>query len=175
MKYIFDNIVQKILQPYLFPYGRKRMVMIMGAFSVVLYGIIYLLKIENTILKQMLSMLGIVCLFMIIFSKEKIEDERVKDIRFRVTRVCFKIILLIGILNIIQPRFKIPFDNLTIAIMILYVLLFQYALRKEPEWLKEREIPATNKIKWKVYLVIFGATFILGAIAYYFFEVMGYK
>jgi len=107
-------------------------------------------------------------LYMIMFSKEIHDDERVQRIRYNLLKVNYTLTIC-GILAYIAIT---TLDRVTLSIyivfyiietaLIIYQLLFRYCLARNPDWIFKE----TTRNKFAVYYVFLSLLFLIGWIIY---------
>lgn len=107
-------------------------------------------------------------LYMIMFSKEIHDDERVQRIRYNLLKASYAfticgILAYMALTTLDRMEFSIFIVLYIIEItLIVYQLLFRYCLAKNPNWIfKER-----TRSKFAVYYLFFTLVFLLGWIVY---------
>ena len=107
-------------------------------------------------------------LYMIMFSKEIHDDERVQRIRYNLLKVNYTLTIC-GILGYIsvttldRVEFSIYYVFYIIeTVLIIYQLLFRYCLATNPGWIFKE----TTRSKFAVYYLFFSLLFLIGWIIY---------
>ena len=128
---------------------------------------------NNNQFSQLLFLTAILGLFIIAFSKEKIDDERVKVIRRKALQGAFgylmSMILSFSLALTIMPGFDIDPGFLLICIaalaLISYLAIYYYALYFDPHWAYNEDTPAENFRKNKrFFLIYFSVSIVLFAL-----------
>ena len=115
-------------------------------------------------------------LFGMAFSKERIDDERVQEVRNVIMRNCFRfllvILMLISLRIVTQPEFEFKYTlELTILCLIGYHIFFNAALYFNPSWITtEYRITSEMRIQPKFYLLFAIVQLILLAVLYWFYQ-----
>lgn len=107
-------------------------------------------------------------LYMIMFSKEIHDDERVQRIRYGLLKVSYTLTLCgilcymsVTILDNVEFSIYIVFYIIEV-VLILYQLLFRYCLASNPDWIFKE----STRSKYAVYYVFFSLLFLIGWIIY---------
>jgi len=107
-------------------------------------------------------------LYMIMFSKEIHDDERVQRIRYNLLKVNYTlticgILAYMSVTTLDRVEFSI-FNVLYIieAVLIVYQLLFRYCLATNPTWIFKE----TTRNKFAVFYLVFSLIFLIGWIIY---------
>lgn len=107
-------------------------------------------------------------LYMIMFSKELHDDERVQRIRYGLLKVIYTLTLC-GILCYISVTTldKVEFSIYVVfyiieGVLIVYQFLFRYCLAGNPDWIFKE----TTRSKFAVYYLFFSLLFLIGWIVY---------
>jgi hypothetical protein len=107
-------------------------------------------------------------LYMIMFSKEIHDDERVQRIRYNLLKVNYTlticgILAYIAVTTLDRVTFSIYIVFYIIEIaLIVYQLLFRYCLAANPNWIFKE----ATRNKFAVYYVFFSLLFLIGWIIY---------
>lgn len=106
-------------------------------------------------------MLTIIGLFIIAFSQEKVDDDRVKIIRGKALQVGFGILLAIlfglVLISIFNTSFSLNEANdlslIAIIVLIIYLLLFNIGLYYDSKWIYNNETVVSNIYKNKILFI----------------------
>jgi hypothetical protein len=98
-------------------------------------------------------------LFGVVFSKEKIEDERVSLVRQFVMGICFRLFLImlisVNLVAILNPKFEVSYTlEMVLFCLAFYLVIFYGALFFNPGWVgAEPSVSENMRIKPKFYLI----------------------
>lgn len=107
-------------------------------------------------------------LYMIMFSKETIDDERVQRIRYSLLKVNYTlticgILCYISVTTLDKVEFSIYIVFYIIeVVLIVYQLLFRYCLAVNPDWIFKE----TTRSKFAGYYLFFSLLFLIAWIIY---------
>lgn len=99
-------------------------------------------------------------LFEMAFSEEKIDDERVQEVRKAIMRIFLRSMLAVLLMISLWTVTETGFDsknilNLTLASLILYHIAFNAALYLNPSWITtEPKFTPDKRIQPKFYLIL---------------------
>ena len=141
--------------------------------AVILLIILYLLNFEYEagwydrifIINHFIIVFG---LYMIMYSKEIYDDERVQRIRYTLVKMSYAltvigILVYMSITTLDRVELSIYFILYIIeAVLIFYQLLFRYCLARDPWWIFRE----TTAGKFRFYYLSFSLLFLIGWIIY---------
>lgn len=120
---------------------------------------------------KMLSLLVVVGLFLTSFSKEEVDDDRVRHVRAKALQVGFvlilSVIIALNFATIIAPRVPLDYNLSLIALIGIsgYLITFNIGLRLDPTWMYADEPLATNVRNNKAFFLVYLLVFILLSIS----------
>ncbi len=147
--------------------------LVISGIAIVLLAILYLLDYEYQdgwydrifIMNHFIIVFG---LYIIMYSKEIYDDERVQKIRYNLLKLSYALTIC-GILAYMSIT---TLDRVDLSIyiilyiieivLILYQLLFRYCLAKNPSWIFKE----TTRNKFRFYYLSFTLLFLIGWIIY---------